>query len=154
MPFLQIKSKPAYKTNEELKQKFTEFKKLIIAIKKKEIPEEIINEINNEIKLINSFDGDEAALLKQYKSSLAGIISALESKLSIVPKGYYRNKWMAIGIALFGVVLGTVFGVVMNNMAFIALGIPLGVGLGLAIGRRKDKKAFDQGNQLDIEIGK
>ena len=61
---------------------------------------------------------------------------------------------MAIGIALFGVVLGTVFGVVMDNMAFIGLGIPLGVGIGLTIGRRKDKKAFDQGNQLDIEIGK
>lgn len=154
MTFTQLKSKPAYKTNEELKQKFLEFKKLIVAMKKKKIPAEQIEEINAEMELINTFDGDEAALLKQYKNSLAGIISMLESKLSLVPKGYYRNKWMAIGIALFGVVLGTVFGVVMDNMAFIALGIPFGVGIGLAIGRRKDKKAFDNGNQLDIEIGK
>ena len=154
MSFLQLKSKPAYKNNQELRKKFVEFKKLITAIKKKEIPTEMIAEINIEIELINNFEEDEAALLKQYKNSLAGIISALESKLSLTPKGYYRNKWMAIGIALFGVVLGTVFGVIMDNMAFIALGIPLGVGLGLAIGRRKDKKAFEQGNQLDIEIGK
>lgn len=154
MTFSQLKSKSAYKTNEVLNQKFVEFKKLIIAMKKKEIPAELIEEINAEIALINTFEGSEAALLKQYKNSLAGIISRLESKLSLVPKGYYRNKWMAIGIAVFGVSLGTVFGVVFNNMAFIGVGIPLGIGIGLAIGRIKDKKSFNNGKQLDIEIGK
>jgi len=154
MTFAILKSKSAYKNNEELQQKFAEFKKLIAAMKKKKIPAEHIEEINAEIGLINNFDGDDSALLKQYKNSLAGVISMLESKLSLTPKGYYRNKWMAIGIALFGVVFGTILGTALDNMAFIALGIPLGVGLGLAIGRVKDKKAFEKGNQLDIEIGK
>ena len=154
MIFTQFKPKAAYRTNDELKQKFNEFKKLLVALKEKEIPVVHVEEINADIVLINNFDGDEAGLLKQYKNSLAGIISMLESKLSLTPKGYYRNKWMAIGIFVFGIILGTVLGVVSDNIAFIALGIPLGVGLGLAIGRIKDKKALQKGNQLDIEIGK
>lgn len=154
MLFTPLKNKKIYNSDEELNKKFIEFKNLVLALKEKELPTEIIAEINNEINLINNFDGNATALLKHYKNSLAGIISLLESRLSIVPKGYYRNKWMAIGIVVFGIILGTSLGVAFNNMAFIALGIPLGVGLGLAIGRVKDKKAFDKGNQLDIEIGK
>jgi hypothetical protein len=55
---------------------------------------------------------------------------------------------MAIGMAVFGIPLGVVFGMSPGNMAFIGIGLPIGLG----VGSEKDKKAFREDRQLDIEI--
>jgi hypothetical protein len=69
-----------------------------------------------------------------------------------VPKNHYRNVWLALGIAAFGVPLGVVFGASLGNMGYLAIGIPFGLSIGLAIGTGLDKKAADEGRQLDVEI--
>ena len=76
----------------------------------------------------------------------------IEKELMLVPKNTFRNRWMAIGMAAFGIPIGMAFGVSMGNMAFLAIGIPIGMSIGIAIGTGMDKKAFEEGRQLDIDI--
>jgi len=59
---------------------------------------------------------------------------------------------MALGMAAFGMPIGIVFGSIIGNMAFIGLGLPLGMVMGLALGTNKDKTAFEEGRQLNVEI--
>ena len=76
----------------------------------------------------------------------------IEKEEKLVPKNAYRTRWMAIGMSVFGVPIGMAFGASLGNMAFLAIGIPLGMAIGIAIGAGMDKKALEEGRQLDIEI--
>lgn len=55
-------------------------------------------------------------------------------------------------MAAFGIPFGVVFGISLGNMAFLGIGIPIGMVVGIAIGTAMDKRAFDEGRQLDLEI--
>ena len=79
------------------------------------------------------------------------IIELLEKKHKIVPKKFYLNRWLALGMAVFGVPLGVVMGSSLGNMAFIGTGIPIGMVIGMALGADMDKKALKEGRQMDIE---
>ncbi len=72
--------------------------------------------------------------------------------MRIVPKNAYRNRWLAIGMVVFGMPMGAAYGVSMGNMAFIGVGIPIGMVFGMAIGARMDKKAAKEGRQLKFEV--
>jgi hypothetical protein len=37
-------------------------------------------------------------------------------------------------------------------MAFLGIGLPVGMVIGMAVGSGMDKKAFEAGRQLDLEI--
>jgi hypothetical protein len=37
-------------------------------------------------------------------------------------------------------------------MGLLAIGLPIGMGIGIAVGTSMDKKAMNEGRQLDIEI--
>ena len=52
----------------------------------------------------------------------------------------------------FLIPFGVLFGTSLGNMGFIGIGIPIGMAIGIAIGTSMDKKAFDEGKQLDIEF--
>ena len=138
--------------NQKLKKRLETFEKLIIEIRKKEIPSEIVETINGKIDEINHTNGGYKAVRKQIWKSKNQIVKLLEKELKIAPKNLYRNRWMAIGISTFGVPMGVAFGASMNNMGFIGVGIPIGMVIGMAIGAGMDKKALEEGRQLDIEI--
>ncbi len=55
-------------------------------------------------------------------------------------------------MSVFGVPLGVVFGASFGNMGFIGIGLPIGMVIGMALGVSMDKKAFEEGRQLDLEI--
>ena len=67
-----------------------------------------------------------------------------------VPQGYYQNQWMAIGMAAFGLPLGVVFALSIDNMAFMAIGLPIGLPIGMAVGAGIDKEVKAAGKQLEI----
>jgi len=120
-------------------------------LNKKEIPNEISIEINKEIKSIESFTGTAKELKKAMNKSIRKILNLVIKKLGIVPKHYYRNLWMALGMSIFGSSLGVVWFAVTKNPAFIAIGLPLGIPIGLAIGSQMDKKAEKENKQLQFE---
>ena len=90
--------------------------------------------------------------MKEIKKSQTGILKLVEKELKLVPKAHYRNIWLAVGMSAFGISIGVAFGLVFGNMAFLGLGLPLGMAIGVGVGTGMDKKAFEEGRQLDVEI--
>ena len=102
--------------------------------------------------LVNSISDSDSKLGKKVKKIQTNILKLLEKELKLVAKNHYRNMWLAVGMSAFGVPLGVVFGLIMDNMALLALGLPIGMVIGIAYGTTLDKKAQENGNQLDVEI--
>jgi len=125
---------------------------LIVELNTKELPLEIIKLINQDIEELNCFEGSNKDLLKLLSKKQTGMLQLLEKELSLVCKGHYRNMWLALGMAVFGLPMGAAFGLSLGNMAFIGVGLPLGIALGAAYGTSLDKKACEEGRQLEVEL--
>ena len=123
---------------------------LLKAIEDKNIPIEQINAINKLIQKSNNFEGTDKKLIKLLRKTDCAIISLLEKKLKYVPKNYYKNLWMALGMSVFGLPLGVAFSAVLNNYGFIGIGLPIGLVIGMALGKTLDKKAATNNLQLNI----
>ena len=143
---------PDIEQHKKLNNKFTDFEKLINALKKREIPSEIADSINKDIDEINTFSGSHKELLSHLRKTQCNILKLLEKELKLVTKNHYRNMWMAIGMAAFGIPFGVAFGASLGNMAYIGIGIPIGMAIGIGVGTAMDKKATDKGHQLDLEF--
>lgn len=128
------------------------FTKLLSELEKRELPDEIVVSINKDIDEINSVTNSGNELRKQIKQRLQRIIKLLEKNLKLVPKNYYRNMWMVLGMSVFGVPMGVAFGTSLGNMGYLAIGLPIGLAIGIGVGDGMDKKALKEGRQLDIEI--
>lgn len=120
-------------------------------MKKKELPEPIVTKINKGVDQINALSESEPKLTKQIKKTQASIIKLIEKELKLVPKNHYRNTWLAVGMAAFGLPVGVAVGASLGNMAFLGVGLPIGMAIGMAVGSGMDKKAFKEGRQLDME---
>jgi len=124
---------------------------LIEALNNKEIPEEIANQINKDIASLNSFSGEDKEFTKALNKTYFKILSLVEKELKLVPKNQYRNRWLAIGMAVFGIPLGAAFSASTGNSGSLGIGIPIGMVIGMAIGSQMDKKAEKENKQLDLE---
>jgi hypothetical protein len=149
MEIHELNKRPNIEQNIKLNRKFIQFEKLIFELKTKEIPDEIVIFINNNIEEINS--NSEKELKKQIKKTQTKILKLIEKELHLVTKNHYRNTWFILGMAI-GVGICMSIGSSSGNTSLLAVGIPLGFTIGIAIGTSKDKKAKDNGLQLDIEI--
>ena len=128
------------------------FNRLFEELKKHDIPTNIISAVDNEIKSLNDFQGTDREWLKNLRKGRSRILKLLDKELKLVPKNHYRNMWMALGMSVFGVPLGVIFGASLDNMGLMGIGIPMGMAIGLGIGTSMDQKAKSDGRQLDIEI--
>ena len=144
--------RPNVEQDKKLKKSYAIFENLIGELKKKQIPAEILDSINQDIEEINSFSGSPKELRKRIIKSQSNILKLIDKELKLVPKNFYRNRWLAIGMSAFGIPLGVAFGASLNNMAFLGIGIPIGMAIGIAVGAGMDKKALEEGRQLNLEI--
>jgi hypothetical protein len=126
--------------------------RLIAELQKRELPQGIVQQVNQHIEAINSFSAPDKSLLKQLNNAQSSVLNLIEKELKLVPKNHHRNKWLALGMSAFGLPLGVVFGLSLGNLAFLGIGLPIGMCIGLAVGAAIDKKAFDSGYQLDLEL--
>ncbi len=124
---------------------------LIDVLQDRNLPRPIVEQINQGIEELNAFKGSDKRLRKVIRKVISFVFSLLERELKLVPKNYYRNRWMALGIA-FGVPLGTLFGYVLGNIGLLGIGIPIGMIIGIGIGNVKDTQTVQAGNQLDIDM--
>jgi len=152
MEIIELVNRPNIEQDKKLTNKYAYFEKLIVELNKKEIPSEIADYINKDIEEVNSFSGSNKDLLKLLRKAQSSIFKLVEKELKLVPKNLYRGRWLAIGMSAFGVSFGVAFGVIFDNMAFLGIGIPFGLVIGLVIGAGMDKKALEDGKQLDIEL--
>ena len=152
MRIIEIRRRLYIEQNKKLNKVYTKFEKLLIELRKKDIPYEIASSINNSIEQINSNLDSEQKLIKLIKKIQSIIIKLIERELKLVPKNYYQNTWLVLGMTIFGVPFGVAFGSILDNMGLLGIGIPIGMGIGILIGMSMDKKAFKEGRQLDLEI--
>lgn len=138
--------------NKRLNKKYLEFKELITELRERDLNEEIVTTINNEIDSINSLSDSDNKFRKELKNNQSKILKLIEKELKLVTKNHYRNIWLAIGNGVFGVPIGVVIGVITGNMGFIGIGIAMGFAFGIAVGTMLDQKAKEKGNQLNFEI--
>ncbi len=152
MELLKLTEIPGLEQSKKLKYKYDEFGLLIDLLSLRDLPSELVSSMNQYIERINSLSGTNKELLKQVRSAELTILKLIEKEKKLVPKNTYRTRWMAIGMSVFGVPIGIAFGASLGNMAFLAIGIPLGMAIGIGLGTGMDKKALEEGRQLDIEI--
>jgi len=137
--------------NKDIKRHYW-FDKLIKELQKRELSEVIIDLINANVELVNHAIEKQFALKKQIRLSQKIILKTLENEYKLVPKNHYRNYWMTLGMAVFGVPMGIIWGNVTDNMGSLGIGIGIGMVIGLVYGDSLDKKALREGRQLDIEV--
>lgn len=152
MEIIELNQKPGIDTNVKLKEAYVQFESLLFELRKKDLPEGLVRSINQDIEALNSTSISGEAMRKIIKKTQTKMIKLLEKELKLVPKNYYRNLWLALGMTAFGLPIGVAFGTILGNMAFLGIGLPMGLALGLAIGSGMDNKAFKEGRQLDVEI--
>ena len=149
MPLTPLTLRPSCEENHKLAKAALNLRTLLAAIKENSIPESVEVKINEIMAGVNNFPGPDPELLKQVKSAQSGILKLLENELGLVAKNHYQLQWLALGMAVFGIPLGVVFGASLGNMALLGIGLPIGMAIGIAVGSSKDKQAEEQGKQLD-----
>ena len=132
--------------NPRLTKAYNKVHCLIEALSTKEIPSEVLNSINEAIKLLNSFSGTEKELTKAFNKKYTSILALVKKELKFVTKNHYKTLWMVMGMSF-----GVVFSVILGDSGNIAIGIGLGTLLGIIVGTNLDKNAKESGNQLQIE---
>ncbi len=94
------------------------------------------------------------AVDKTYKKELnrhfLGILGLVKKELNLSAIHANRNNWMALGMTIFGLPIGTGIAFALDNMAFIATFLPIGMVIGMGVGANMDKKAAEEGRQLPV----
>ena len=139
-------------SNIKIANSIKQFNSLIKLLNDKNLTLNVIKKINDDITELNSSQVMGTALSHLIKKKQNKIIKLTEKELKIVPKNYYRNLWMVLGISAFGLPLGVAFGLSLGNIGLLAIGLPIGMAIGTLVGSKLDKKALESGKQLDIEL--
>ena len=141
---LEIKNR--IELNTKLTKAYHKMQGLIEALSKKEIPSEVLSSINADIKSLNSFSGTEKELTKILRKTYAKILAFVEKELKFVAKQHYLSLGM-----VFGMLAGSVFSSIFDSFGFTGMGISIGMLIGIIVGTNLDKKAEEDGKQLELE---
>jgi hypothetical protein len=152
MKIVELNQNIELEKNAKVKELYFQFEKLLIELRKKELPDGVVLSINKEVEDLNTTSCSGSELRKILKEKQTRIIKLLEKELKLVPKNYYRNIWLALGMGAFGLPIGVAFASIIGNLAFLGIGLPIGMSIGVAVGTGLDKKAFNEGRQIDLEI--
>lgn len=133
-------------------KKYDLFARYIHALNQKELTESFATSSNEQIELLNKLSDTDRSFKKQLIKTQTNISNRAIKELKYVPKNHYRNVWLAVGMAAFGIPFGVALSTVIGNFAFIGLGLPIGLSVGIAYGTSMDQRAAKEGRQLDIEL--
>ncbi len=152
MKLLKLQERSRNKKFPKTLKIFQKFEVLLDELSEKHLDTETINFINAQVEDLNH----SLAKQKKYHDDLSQaykqVLNYLRKHEKIVPKNYYRNMWIALGISAFGVPIGVAFGLILDNMAFLGIGLPIGMSIGLAVGSGMDQSAKKNGKQLELDI--
>jgi len=152
MNIIELKERQDFSNDIKLSSIYSQFGELLYDLKKKELSINSIESINVSVEKINSslLTGNE--LRKLVKQEQTAILKQVEKEHKIVPKNYYRNLWMLLGFTCFGLPIGVTFGLSIGNIGLMGVGLPIGMAIGSIVGSGLDKKALNEGRQLNLEI--
>lgn len=152
MDIQELKQGPDLSQNEALNKSYDYMKQLLAELRTKELKDEVVSAINEQVELINAIPEAGKDLKKQLSKSKSKITGLVEKEHKLVPKGYYRMKWMALGMTIFGLPIGLMFSMLIDNFAYLAIGLPIGMPIGMAVGGGMDQKAAQEGRQLNVSM--
>jgi predicted RND superfamily exporter protein len=138
--------------SDKLDLRIDTFQIIIAELNNKDVTDAVATQINIQIDSLNAFSGDAKLFRKQLYKTQTKILALVKKELKLVPINHYRSLWMAIGMAAFGMPIGVAYGTAIGNMGLLAIGIPIGMVIGMAVGAGMDKKAKQEGKQLNVEI--
>lgn len=148
----ELKNREDISKDERLNRKYSQFGELLNELKKKELSQDICKLINESDDILNLSSPNRTPLTKLLRQKQTAILKQVEKELKIVPKNHYRTLWMVVGMSAFGLPIGVAFGLTIGNIGLLAIGLPIGMAIGIAVGMSMDKKAMNEGRQLNIEI--
>ena len=152
MNIKELKNREDYSNDDKLNRIYSQFGELLNELKKKELSQDVYKLINESVDILNLSTFNGTQLNKLLKQKQTAILKQVEKEHKIVPKNFYRTLWMVLGMSAFGLPIGVAFGLSIGNIGLLAIGLPIGMGIGIAVGMSMDKKAMNEGRQLNIEI--
>lgn len=147
MTLLQLNA-PTGLNDVRTQKAYDRLQKLLSALRQRDLPEALTAEINQELRMLNAPKTSPAHLRRALVRHELRILRLVEKRAKLVPSGYYRQMWTALGMSAFGLPLGVVFGLSLGNMALLGVGLPIGLAIGFAVGSGLDKKAAKEDRQL------
>ncbi|MCL2007281.1 MAG: hypothetical protein FWG77_04275 [Treponema sp.] len=153
MVIIDLKEREDISGNVKLNRTYLQFGELLRLLRLRELPSNIIETLNQDIEEVNSTSLIDKHLRKLIRKKQLKILNLLEKELKLVHKTHYKNLWSGIGIAAFGIPIGFALSFIFRgNTALYGAGIPIGMVIGMVVGTNMDKKALEEGRQLDIEF--
>lgn len=152
MKTIELKPREDLSDDLKLSRVYVQLDTYLKEVNKKELPQPIVASVNQDIEEINSTTLKDGALSRFVKQKQTQIIQKIQKELKIVPKKYYRNMWLALGMTAFGLPIGVAIGMSLGNIGLLGIGLPIGMVFGLFVGKKMDQKAFEENRQLDVEI--
>ncbi|HUH52210.1 MAG TPA: hypothetical protein VLZ11_08925 [Flavobacterium sp.] len=152
MKTIELKPREDLSDDLKLSRVYVQLDTYLKEVNKKELPQPIVASVNQDIEEINSTTLKDGALSRFVKRKQTQIIQKIQKELKIVPKKYYRNMWLALGMTAFGLPIGVAIGMSLGNIGLLGIGLPIGMVFGLFVGKKMDQKAFEENRQLDVEI--
>ncbi len=152
MNIKELNKRQENSTDSKLSRIYSQFRELLNELMKKELNQNVVQFINERVENLNASTLNGIQLTKLIKQKQSEILKKIEKEHKIVPKNYYRTMWMLFGMSGIGIPIGVDFGLSIGNIGLLGLGLTIGMGIGVAIGMSLDKKALNEGRQLDFEI--
>jgi len=149
---LQAINQPDELDNDKLKRELNVYEALIVELDKRELPNETVQWINERTEWLNKLDPSEKGSAREVRKYRSRILMKLEKEHKLVPKNYYRNLWLSLGLAAFGVPIGVGFGLSMDNLGLMGIGFPIGMAIGYVLGMSMDKRAAKENRQLNVQF--
>jgi len=152
MEIIELKERENLTADPKAKMIYARFKTFLKEINEKNLPDETVRTINQKIEELNAVPVSGNSFKRPLLKKQQQITKLLEQGYKIVPKNYYRNLWLVLGMSVFGIPIGAAYGASMGNMGLLSIGLPIGMAIGIAVGSGMDKKAFKDGRQLNVEL--
>jgi hypothetical protein len=174
MNIIELKERTGINNDVKLGQFFAVFQEFLNEIKGRDWNNQSIEAVKRDEEVINrdiedinssSYTGNALKNLIRYK--IANITMILHQNHNVVPKNYYRNRWIMNGTFLGYLIIWPIlvtldYGLNISaenififraigslGVAFF-LGYPIGGMIGAYLGKIKDKEAFEEGRQLRL----
>ncbi len=129
MKIKELRTRPDINENKRLANLYNQLGELLTQLREKELSDELMTLLNNEIEKINKLLDSEEKLQQQLRNSQAFILQIIKKKLKLVTKNHYRIMWTSIGLVGFGLPL-LLFSIVLINMGVLKDFVFLRVSLG------------------------
>lgn len=151
MNLIELNSDERFLADPATKEHYQKLRRLLLDLRKRSLPESLIENINTKVEGINNSNLEGKPLQKLLSQTVADLLKQLEKELKLVPQHHYRTLWMVLGMSSFGLPLGVVFGMSIGNIALLGIGLPIGMAIGIAVGTSMDEKAKKEGRQLNLK---